>query len=225
MSINIAIADDHQLVRKGVVLLLENIPGFKVIIEASDGRELIDKIEGAGNLPDLVLVDVNMPVLNGLEAVGELREKYPDLRVVALSVNDELPVIRELIEAGANAYMVKDSSPETFKKVLIEVNEKGYYYSKAVIESLLIRNGRSLHGRQEQLNRMLGQLTPREEEFIVNCCSELTYKEIADKMHVSQRTVDGYRESTFDKLNIRSRTGLVMFAYDSGLIEKQESRH
>ena len=80
MSINIAIADDHQLVRKGVVLLLENIPDFKVIIEASDGRELIDKIESASKLPDLVLVDVNMPVLNGFEAVGELREKYPDLR-------------------------------------------------------------------------------------------------------------------------------------------------
>jgi DNA-binding NarL/FixJ family response regulator len=218
MSIRIALADDHQLVRKGIRLLLENIKDFKVVTEAANGKELIDQIKALGELPDLVLIDVNMPVMDGPETVAALRSDYPDLKLVALSVNTDLPMIRELIRLGANAYLFKDSSPEVFRQVLLEVNEKGFSYSKHVIDSLLIpekpgANGNNHQYRQQQMQ----QLTARELEFIKHCCSEYTYKEIADKMSVSQRTVDGYRESTFDKLNIKSRTGLVLFAFHSGV--------
>jgi DNA-binding NarL/FixJ family response regulator len=188
-----------------------------VVVEAANGRELIDLILKDTELPDLVLVDVNMPVLSGQETVRELRNLYPELKIVALSVNDELHIIRELIQLGANAYLFKDSSPETFRKVLCEVHEKGFYYSKVVVESLLLPDQKSPSAKSPQ-QQLLKDLTQRELEFVRHCCSEMTYKEIADKMNVSQRTVDGYRESTFDKLNVKSRSGLVMFAFNSGIV-------
>jgi DNA-binding NarL/FixJ family response regulator len=218
MHTTIALADDHQLVRKGIRLLLEDIGKFKVIIEAGNGRELIDLIEEASALPELVLVDVNMPVMNGFDTVLELKEKFPELKMIALSVNDELHIIRDMIKAGANAYLFKDSSPEMFEKVLREVSEKGFYYSKSVVDSLIsTEKGPAMQRSSEQ--DQLQNLSNREREFIKLCCSEMTYKEIADIMNVSQRTVDGYRESTFDKLNIKSRTGVVLFAFRSGLSE------
>lgn len=217
MAVKIALADDHQLVRKGIRLLLENIKNFQVVTEAENGKELIDQIRALDQLPDLVLVDVNMPVMDGKETVKILRNDYPELRIVALSVDTDLAIIRELIRLGANAYLFKDSSPDVFRKVLLEVNEKGFSYSKDVIDSLLIpeRSGKTEPGSY-LAQQHLQKLTARELEFIKLCCSEYTYKEIAEKMNVSQRTVDGYRESTFDKLNIKSRTGLVLFAFHSG---------
>ena len=216
MSIRIALADDHQLVRKGIRLLLENIKGFNVVCEAANGKELIDKLQETVDLPDLVLVDVNMPVMDGPETVKALRSTSNELKIVALSVNDQLPVIRELIRLGANAYLFKDSSPEVFRSVLMEVYEKGFYYSKEVVESLMLPEN-SAQGGRNQYSARVKELTNRETEFVRHSCSELTYKEIADIMGVSQRTVDGYRESVFQKLEVKSRTGLVLFAINAGI--------
>jgi len=206
MSVTIAIADDHLLVRKGIRLLLENIKDFKVVIDVDNGKELITQIELQKNIPDLVLVDVNMPVMSGQETVKYLRENYKELRIVALSV----------LELGANAYLFKDSSPETFQKVLLEVYHHGHYYDQIVINSLMVWDTKVSHPAST-IQKQLAELSTRELTFLNYCCSELTYKEIADKMGVSQRTVDGYRESLFDKLNIKSRTGLVLFAVESDL--------
>lgn len=220
MPISIALADDHQLVRKGIRLLLENLKEFKVVHEACNGKELIANIEAATTHPDLVLIDVNMPVISGQETVKYLRSKYKDLRIIALSVNDQLPVIREMISLGANAYLFKDSSPETFLKVLKEVYSKGFYYDKQVIDSLLLPEYSSGDNRtKNQIQKMVADLTERELTFINHCCSEMTYKEIADKMGVSQRTVDGYRENLFDKLNVKSRTGMVLFAVQASIFK------
>lgn len=220
MSVSIALADDHQLVRKGIRLLLENISDFDVVAEAANGRELLEVLSNLPTLPDLVLVDVNMPVMNGQETVQELRARYPELRIVSLSIYNQLPVIREMIRLGANAYLFKDSSPEMFRKVLHEVYTKGFYYDRQVVESLLIPEAqdKSFIG-EGRMQKMIQELTAREREFINYCCSEYTYKEIAEKMGVSQRTVDGYRENAFDKLNVKSRTGIVMFAFQVGLMK------
>lgn len=218
MAIRIALADDHQLVRKGIRLLLESIDGFKVVAEASNGKELIEEIANINRLPDIALIDVNMPVMDGHETVSVLRAKYPDLRLIALSVNNDLYVIREMVRLGANAYLFKDSSPAVFKTVLHEVLEKGCYYDKQVIESLLLpENMVNGHPTKNGYRNLIRSLSSRELEFIKFCCSELTYKEIADKMNISQRTVDGYRESVFDKLEVKSRTGLVLFAFNAGI--------
>jgi two-component system invasion response regulator UvrY len=121
MTIRIALADDHQLVRKGIRLLLESIEGFKVVAEAANGKELIEEIANINRLPDIALIDVNMPVMDGHETVSVLRAKYPELRLIALSVNNDLHVIREMVRLGANAYLFKDSSPAVFRTVLQEV--------------------------------------------------------------------------------------------------------
>jgi len=221
MIITIALADDHQLVRKGIRLLLENIREFNVVAEAANGKELIENIAALSKLPNLVLVDVNMPVMDGQETVTELRKLYPDLRIIALSVSDQLPVIREMIRLGANAYLFKDSSPEMFRKVLLEVHSKGFFYDKQVIDSLLIPESSGKESKNgNHFRKMVQDLTNRELEFIHHCCSELTYKEIADRMGVSQRTVDGYRENTFEKLNVKSRTGIVLFAFKAGMVNE-----
>ncbi len=220
MNINIALTDDHQLVRGGIRLLLENINGFKVMFEAGNGKELIDEIDKLKeNLPDIVLVDVNMPVMEGPEAVTILRDKYPDLRIVALSVNTDMENIRNMIRSGANAYLFKDSSPETFEKVLREVYENGFFYSSEVIKSLMANTsaGERKNNEQKRNEELMNQLTAREKEFIVLCCSEKTYRQIADEMGVSQHTVNGYRESAFQKLSIHSRTGLVIYAVNTGM--------
>ncbi len=221
MAITIALADDHQLVRKGIRMLLENIKEFKVVTEAANGKDLIGNIAALPKLPDLVLVDVNMPIMDGHETVSTLRASYPDLRIIALSVSDELTVIREMIRLGANAYLFKDSTPELFRKVLMEVYAKGFFYDKQVIDSLLLPDAAKDRNKgQEHL--MLRDLTNREKEFVHLCCSEFTYKEIAGKMGVGQRTVDGYRESVFDKLNVKSRTGIVLFAFKAGVVPMNE---
>lgn len=160
-----------------------------------------------------------MPVMEGPEAVAVLRGKYPDLRIVALSVNTDMENIRNMIRAGANAYLFKDSTPEMFEKVLREVYENGFFYSAEVVKSLTTNSsaGERKDKEQQRNEELMNQLTAREKEFIVHCCSDRTYRQIADNMGVSQHTVNGYRESVFQKLDIRSRTGLVIFAVNTGM--------
>lgn len=223
MKINISLADDHQLVRKGIRLLLENINDFTVLTEAANGKELIEQIEQReklGDMPDIVLIDVNMPIMDGGEAVKILREKYLDLKIVALSVNDEMETIRYMIRKGANAYLFKDSTPEMFEKVLKEVHESGFYYSEEVVRSLTVSDKTSdSQQMREHYLRLLPNLSAREKEFVILTCSERTYKQIGDDMGVTLHTVHGYRESVFYKLEIKNRTGLVIFALTTGLVK------
>lgn len=219
MTIRIAVAEDHELVRKGLLLLLENINHFKVVAEASNGHELMHLLHELSEKPHLALIDVHMPVMDGQETVKAIKDNFPEIKIVALSVNTDMETIRELIREGANAYLFKDSTPDTFKKVLIEVHEKGFYYSKEVIESLM-ETGQSKKSKlaSEKIKKILNGLTKREMEFITYCCSEKTYKEIADNMGISMRTVDGYRENIFSKIGVKSRTGIVLFAFNTGLV-------
>lgn len=215
----VGIAEDHHLVRSGLKLLLEKL-SFNVVAEGANGRELIDALKKLDKLPDVVLIDVNMPVMNGPETVRKIVSTFPKMKIVGLSVNNDLKTIRSMIQAGANAYLFKDSSPETVRFILNQVAEKGFYYEKHVIESLMVAEDAqsAVAGNLSSIQKA-GLLTSREREFLKLCCSERTYKEIADIMNVSLRTVDGYRETLFNKLDIRSRTGLVLFAVQSGLAD------
>ena len=223
MQIKIALVDDHHLVRGGIKLLLEKFSDFKVILEASNGKDFLDKMSVAKILPQIVLVDVGMPVMNGFETTKRLVSDYPHIKVVALSVHTEHKTVKEMVDSGAHAYLLKDASPEVMKDTLLQVFQKGYYYSQLIIESLMEEKSReSMLGSRERMlgNRSNGKdlLTTRELEFIKHCCSEMTYKEIADVMNISQRTVDGYRESVFSKLDIKSRTGIALFAIHHKLV-------
>jgi DNA-binding NarL/FixJ family response regulator len=224
MKIKVAIVDDHHLVRKGLRLLLDNLNDFEILYEASNGEEFFALYNSNEIKPDIVLIDVNMPVMNGVQTTRLLEEKNDKIRKVALSVNTDLETVRSMIKAGACAYLFKDASPETFHQVLMKVYSDGFFYDKHVIQSLVPEIGEqskfnTTYTSEEKNEDMelLRQLSARELTFLNYCCSELTYKEIADEMEITSRTVDGYRESLFYKLRIKSRIGLVIFAIKTGV--------
>ena len=223
--ITLAIADDHEMVCKGLKLLLNSYAHFNVIHEAPNGKQLIDWLNTTPSHPNIAHVDVGMPIMNGFETTSYIHSEFTNVKIVALSVYDDEQTILKMIESGANAYLLKDSAPELVKETLIQVNEKGYYYSQHVMSAMLKAKEQILSGNHSTANRNTIQpidtLTAREIEFIKKCCSEKTYKEIASEMKISQRTVDGYRESVFSKLDIKSRSGIVVFGFMNGLVENK----
>ncbi len=209
--INIALADDHAILRKGVAEILSRFDNMAVIIEAGDGKELIAKLQAAGTLPDVCIVDINMPEMNGYETSVEIKKRWPQIKILALSMYDtELNVIK-MLRSGANGYVLKDSDPEELRFAISEVYRHGFYHSELV-------TGRMLHILHDPDNKVNAELNDRETAFLKLCCTELTYKEIADQMFLSPRTIDGYREALFKKLNITTRTGLAMYAIKAGMV-------
>ena len=207
-SILIAIADDHTLLRKGLADLIDSFGPFKVIIEAGDGKDLLMQLQTAKVLPHICILDINMPELDGFGALLQIKRNWPDIKVLALSMyNNEFTIIR-MLRSGANGYLLKNCDPLEFKKSLLAINEKGFYE-----EGLLERNIFNKSLRED-----LVSITPKELEFLQLCCSELAYKEIADRMNISPRTVEDYRDNLFKKLKLNTRTGLVLYAMKAGLI-------
>lgn len=212
-NIKIAIADDHKLVRNGIANLLIS-KGLNVVFQAENGQILLDYI--TENPVDVILMDLNMPVMNGWETTAALKEKYPDVRVIGLSMFDDDLSVLKVIRAGARGYLLKDAEPEELVQAITDVHSKGYYHSE-LVSGFLYRN--YSEGDDGQSDPSEINFSDRESDFLQHCCSELTYKEIADKMNVSHRTVDGYRESLFVKLGARSRVGIVLAAIKMELID------
>lgn len=218
-NIKIGIADDHPMIRESIKGLVNSNENFEVIIEADNGHELIQKIEAAVVLPSILLIDLYMPGMDGFEAISHISKNHPTSRCIALSINNDNSSVYKIIENGAKAYLTKDCSTQQLFETIIKVNTEGSFYSAFVINSLL-EYQQQMQLKQAELDRLsknLGGLTPREIEFVALSCSELTYKEIADEMNLSIRTIDSYRESVFDKLGIKSRAGLVIFAIKNNL--------
>jgi two-component system, NarL family, invasion response regulator UvrY len=211
----IALADDHVLIRTGLAgLLLNN--GHNVLLEADNGKELISKLDPT-NLPEVVLMDINMPEMDGCEATKWLRKNYPAIKVLALSMyNSENAIIR-MLKCGAKGYLLKDSKPRQLESAIQTVLSEGFHYSELVSGKLI--NALNKMGEETEQNNNLTKLSEKEMEFLRLSCSELTYKEIAEKIFVSPRTVDNYRDSLFEKLNVKTRVGLVMYAVKNGIVE------
>ena len=210
--INIALADDHAILRKGVAEILSKFENFAVSIEAANGKELIVKLNSAATLPDVCIVDINMPEMNGYETAAAIKKNWPEIKILALSMYDtELNIIK-MLRNGANGYILKDSDPEELRIAILEVYKNGFYHSDIV-------TGRMLHILHDPDGKINIELNDRETQFLAFCCTELTYKEIADQMFLSPRTIDGYRESLFKKLNITRRTGLAMYAIKAGVVQ------
>lgn len=212
MKIKIAIAEDHDLVRQGIVRLLSD-SSYDIVAESRNGRELFLAIEN--NLPDIVLMDIHMPEMDGIMTTARLTEVYPHVRVIALTaLDDETNTIR-MLKAGARAYLLKSSTSKQLFQAIEEVITKGYQFSEIVSGKLV----QSLNNDFDNPETGLAlQLTEREIEYIKYLCSELTNKEIADKMCISPRTAEGWSKSLCQKLNVRSRIGLVLFAYRNRLV-------
>ncbi len=221
----VAIADDHELIRQAMVLMLENMALFKVVAQASNGHELIRQLESLNEKPHLALIDISMPVMDGYETLKWLSEHMPEIRCVPLSVESRFEAVFRMISSGAKAYLLKDCSPKDMKQTLLQVMEQGFYYDSFVVDSLTAFN-RSADKQAPSFSKdiqLINQLSDREKEFIVHCCSELAYKEIAALMNVSPRTIDGYREAVFSKLDLKSRIGIVLFALRNGMFKPVQS--
>jgi DNA-binding NarL/FixJ family response regulator len=211
-QITVGLVDDHQLFLKSLSLMLDGFPGFKVVIEALNGKDLQDRLKSATVVPDIMLIDVNMPVLGGAETAEWLHQQYPLMHLVALSMNDADKSIIRMIKAGCCAYLLKDTHPNELEKAMNEIYKKGHY--NADLSNI---NYRRLLLVQEKEGKL--QLNEREKEFLQLSCSDFTYKQIAMQMQVSERTVDGYRENLFQKFNVQSRVGLCLEAIRRDLVK------
>ncbi|MDP9076631.1 MAG: response regulator transcription factor [Bacteroidota bacterium] len=207
--IQIALVDDHRLFRSGITSLINNFKGFNILFEASNGEEMIRKIS-ARLKPDIVLLDIHMPVMDGAATALWLKENYPEIRIVVLSMLEDPDKVLTMLKFGAKGYLLKDSEPFEFEQALQKVSVGEVYYPEFVTR-LLINSFNQAH------NQVTLQL--RELEFLKLAASELTYKEIATQMCISIRTVDGYRDHLFEKLGVKSRIGLVLYAIKNKLIE------
>jgi DNA-binding NarL/FixJ family response regulator len=199
----IALVDDHVLMRRGLAGLVRSFK-HDIIIEADNGEDFISSLQ-KGSLPDLVMLDINMPVMNGFEVAEWLKRNHPEVRVLILSMfDDEVSVVR-MLRLGARGFVLKDCEPVELRRAIDSLLLKGYYHSELVSSILM-------EGVSGEKPDSVWTLTDRELQFLELACSEMTYKEIALKMNVSHRTVDDYRDELYRKLNIKSRVGLVIFA-------------
>lgn len=211
---SIALVDDHSLLRNGLAELVKSL-GFNILFEADNGTFFTEKLDPE-NLPDVVLMDINMPEMDGYATTQWLKENHPSVKVLALSMYDNEASIIRMLKCGAKGYILKDSEPAELKSAIDSLSSKGYYYSDLVSGKLIHAINRIDDNGDELKN--LVQLNDRETEFLKYACTELTYKEIADKMFVSPRTVDGYRDALFEKLNVKTRVGLVLYAIRNGIV-------
>nr|WP_321236399.1 response regulator transcription factor [uncultured Psychroserpens sp.] len=202
---SVVIVDNHVLLSQGIAGLVNSFDEFQVNYTCSNGRELLSKLESSLDLPEIVLMDVNMPILNGIEATKALTKLYPSIRVIALSIEAKEDTVIAMLKAGAKGYLLKDVKISTLHSTLLEVIKHGFYYDQYVANILT----KSLKDDNQYTPAILKK---RELEFIKYACSELTYKEIADKMYLSPKTIDGYRSNLFQKLHAKNRVGLVLYA-------------
>jgi DNA-binding NarL/FixJ family response regulator len=202
---SVVIVDDHTLLSQAIAVMVNTFDKFKVLYTCKNGKELTEKFsESPKNIPDIVLMDINMPMMNGIETTGWITKNHPLVNVIALSVEDDEMTILKMLRVGAKGYLLKDVEKKILEHALIEVMDVGFYHSKNVANILI----KSLSlGKKDTT-----QIKDNELTFMKFACTELTYKEIADKMFLSPKTIDGYRDSLFDKLGVRNRVGLVIYA-------------
>ncbi len=208
----VAIVDDHLLLAGSLEKLINSFEGFHVIYHASNGKELQQKLRANSNPPDIILLDINMPVMDGFETAEWLSQNHPDIKVLALSMEDDEKVILKMLQKGAKGYLLKDIHPDRLKIALEEVMDRGYYHSEKVAATLL--HSIQPSSKSEEVPFKENELT-----FLQLACSEMTYKEIADVMSLSPKTIDGYRQELFNRLHIKNRVGLVIYALKNDLIK------
>lgn len=209
-KIDVIIVDDHVLFSQALNSLVSKFEEFNVIKVLNDGVEAVDYFKNNNPNPDVVLMDIKMPIMNGIEATSWLKENKPDIKVIALSMECEEETILEMLRAGAKGYLLKDIHPSVLKHALTEVHNNGFYYTENVTNTLL--NSHKL------CNNKTIELKDRELTFLKLACSELTYKQMAEKMCLSPKTIENYRESLFEKIDAKTRIGLVLYAIKEKIV-------
>jgi two-component system invasion response regulator UvrY len=208
--IPIAIADDHSVVRKGLIDFIDSWGDFTVVLEAGNGMVLLKNLEKAEQFPELCILDMNMPVMNGYETYKEIKKRWPAFKVLILSVSISEYTAINMINLGANGFLSKGCDPEDIHKALWSIYENGYYYSQLISKKIF----------DKAKNKSLLKITCRETEFMNLCCTDMGYKTIADRMGISIRTIESYRDSLYKKLNVKTRMGLMIFALKNGIVQQ-----
>jgi DNA-binding NarL/FixJ family response regulator len=211
----VVVVDDHLLIAKAISSIINNFEGYEVLYEAENGKVLLEKLKVRVNVPDIVLMDISMPEMNGFETTQWLTDNYPDILVIALSMQDDDASLIKMVTAGAKGYLHKNVHPAELEKALKTLISSGMYYQAWATSKIFL----SFSKKNESKIPIDLKLSDREKEFLIHMCTELTYKEIADKMCCSPRTVEGYRDSLFEKLEVKTRVGLAMYAVKIGMVK------
>ena len=206
--------DDHVLLRNSLARVIENFENCEVILEANNGHELLTRLD-ITDLPDVVLLDLNMPVMDGFETAAWLCSKHPSVHILMLTMYESDQVLIRLLQAGAKGFLKKDIHPDELNVAIRSVVQSGFYCSPQV-SGKMANFFRSNNGADMILEKTI--LTELEIDFLKLACSDLTYKEVAMKMRLNPRAVDGLRDSLFEKLQVKSRVGLVMWAIRQGIV-------
>lgn len=214
-SIKLAIADDHKIFREGLKAILEDQPSFQIIIEAGNGRDLIGFLES--KTPDVVLMDIKMPVMDGMQATAYLHEHFPGVKVLALSMYHEDKYIVDMMKAGASGYILKNAEPREIAEAIATVHAKEFYFNERLSVTLVKQLVGERVGIRDDGQKNI-ELNERETEILALICEEYTNLEIAEKLFLSVRTVEGYRTRLFEKIGAKNVAGLVIFAIKRGII-------
>lgn len=214
-EIRVAIADDHKIFRKGVILSLRHYTNLKFVLEADNGEDLINQLDETQ--PQVVLMDLRMPVKDGIETTKHISRFYPHISVIVLTMHEDERFITHLMENGANGYLLKSTDPSEIKKAISDVVTKGYYLNNFVNRILL----KKAHNRSRTiapLNNNL-DLNEKEKEILRYICLEFTSQQIGEKMNISNRTVESIKERMMERFGVKNTAGLVFFAAKNNLID------
>jgi DNA-binding NarL/FixJ family response regulator len=210
MKKTIVIVDDHLLIAKALESIIDNFTDFQVIYVAENGQDLIDKFKTSHEIPEIILLDISMPIMDGFETVLWLKNNHPDIKVMALSMQGDDTSVIKMIKNGAKGYLLKNTHPRDLEEALIKLKDDGFFYpewaSKIIFSSF----------NSEKNGEKAVRISEREKEFLTYTVTELSYKEIAEKMCCSPRTVESYRDQLCDKLELKTRVGLAVFALKNG---------
>ncbi len=214
-KIKVAIADDYKIFREGLKVSLAQDDGLQVIFEAENGEDLISAMES--KMPDIIIMDLKMPIMDGMEATQIIRKKYSEVKILVVSMYEDDKFIIHLMEIGANGYLLKNAEPEEIRKAIYAVCENGYYFNdlvnKALLKKLVLKNN-----IKPSFNENV-DLSERELEVLKLICEEKTATEIAKQIFLSPRSVEGIRQRLIEKIGVRNTAGIVMFAVKNGLAE------
>jgi DNA-binding NarL/FixJ family response regulator len=213
MNHTIAIVDDHLLIAKALTGIIDDFSHYKVLYEVEHGAALVEKFRQPKNIPDIVLLDISMPVMDGFETALWLKQHHPGVLILTLSMQNDDPSLIKMIKCGAKGYLLKNVHPLELEKALDSLVAKGFYYPDWATTKVLM----SIAGEDNVKNAV--KLSDRETEFLQYACTELTYREMAEKMFCSPRTVEGYRDGLFERLGLKTRVGLVVFAIKNGIVK------
>ena len=215
--IKVAIADDHQIFRKGVILSLRQYTNIKFVLEAENGEDLIQKVSDNVEPPDVILMDLKMPVKDGIETTKYLNKHFPAIRIIILTMYEDERFVGHLMDSGANGYLLKSTEPSEIKKAITDVMRTGFYLNNFVNKVLIKKNYAKQKFNPNLNNEVV--ISEREKEVLTLVCMEYTASEIAQKMEISARTVEAIKDRLMERFGVKNSVGLVFYAMKNSLID------